>query len=126
MHQLAERHGGNKVCAIIIYSLTDFTSCGDTFDPSMAVMDLLDVHAAQGTRAPMGQGGFALFPHHPGTEAGIMELLDQRGDSVTVLPLRCSEDCVAHRFCQRQILDPLSGPIGGNLIAWNAPDLFSI
>ncbi|GGL85472.1 hypothetical protein GCM10011594_01420 [Nakamurella endophytica] len=62
-------------------------------------------------------------PHHPGTEFGVVELVDQRGDRG---PVALQAERVPHRREQRQVLDPLRRPVGLDLPGVDAPHLLGV
>ena len=60
-------------------------------------------------------------PHHARAESGIVEVLDQRLDGRLGLPKHAEE-----RRLQRQVLDPLRGPLGFQLGAGKTPDFLGV
>src|SRR5208283_4466641 len=62
-------------------------------------------------------------PHHPRTEARVVELLDERGYGGFVA---VRGEGVADHVPERQDLDPLRGPVRLDLGGWYAPHLFGV
>src|SRR5262245_16330872 len=98
----------------------------NAFDPPAFVSNPLDADSLYRLMTARGKQVFTMLPHHSGPESGIVELLNQRRDDPPVRCLPGADERVAQRFAQRQILDPLRGPIGGDLIARDAPDLLGV
>src|SRR5262249_50857768 len=76
--------------------------------------------------AAAGENVAAAFPHHPRPKPRIMELVYQRCDNLAVLGFACAEQRASNRLAQREVLDALRGPVGGNLVTGNAPDFFRV
>ena len=63
------------------------------------------------------------FPHHPWSEAGVFDLLNEAGD-VLLIAARCQG--VPYRSKKREVLDALSSPVCLQFVGWDAPYLFRI
>jgi hypothetical protein len=63
------------------------------------------------------------LPHHPGPVLRVLELLDQRGD---VLLVALRHEGVDDRLLQVEVLDPLRGEVGLELVGWDSPHLLGV
>ena len=67
------------------------------------------------------------FPHLAGTEPGIAEAIDQRlDDGAIALGLPADTEARDDGLVEVEPLDALGGPIGGDIVAVHAPDLFGV
>src|SRR5262245_39071164 len=68
------------------------------------------------------------FPEHAGAAAWVTEGVDQRLDDLATLGgfLLLGPQGVQDGGLQRESLDALSGPVGGDLLAAHSPDLFGV
>ena len=79
MDKFTQRHGRHKVPTVILKLLTACTPPGHAVDSAVTVLDTLDLHPLHCLGALTFDQASAPVPHHPRTKAGIVKLLDQRG-----------------------------------------------
>ena len=90
---------------------------------TVAVTDLRD-HLAELDRAALRLDELvAPLPHHARTVAGILELLDEARDLGLVA---LWGERVPDRGAQVEVLDPLGGPVGLDLVGRHAPHLLRV
>src|SRR4029453_17232465 len=63
---------------------------------------------------------------HARPEARILELVDQCRDDLAVTGSTRAQERVAEGLAERQVPDPLGGPVRRDLRAWNPPDLLRV
>src|SRR5262245_31895584 len=127
MDQLADRGGRNDVLAVRLVLLT--LSVGVRERPEAggfivtALADALAHFDIAAERPNLGRAG---LPHHTRAAARIAEGVEQRLDDRAILLRLLRSDGVPDGGAQRQALDPLGGPVGGNLLAAHAPHFFGV
>src|SRR5258708_351368 len=100
-------HRGDRVGALVV-RLAAIVGTDHSHRPPVAVVDpgrgSVEDHFGPGRLHKLG----AAFPHHARPELGVLEFLDQRRD---VLLVALGQDGVDDGAEQRQVLDPLGGPL---------------
>ena len=117
-HERAQRHRRHDVRARRLHPVSGRHHVGAAPTVSDAAHRVLEEERRTERRRALS----ARLPHHAGAELRVVEVLDQRGD----LPTRPQADRLSERHTERQILDALSGPVGGDLIGRHAPDLLGV
>ena len=82
-----------------------------TGDPSVFMFQLLHAVAQEGGASVPGQFFPAGLPHHARSEAGVVKLFDQGRHHFTSLTLPVLKQGIAQGLAQRQVADPLGGPV---------------
>ena len=93
----------------------------------LAVAALLHPAAQQNFAPHLPYARGARLPHHAGTQSRVAKRIDQSFDQLGLVPpASFGQQPILDRRCQRQTLDALGGPIGGNLLAAHAPHFFGV
>ncbi len=119
-HELAERdarqHGVDRHFdrpPVVLHRHSD--------DGVVVVVDRQGAVMAMNGDAAVGHAGLERLPHLPGSEARVVELLDQRRRLPTSQVQRREQG-----LPEREVLDPLHSPLGVDLRAGHAPHLLRV
>ncbi len=121
-HQGADGHGGDQVRHGVL-GLAPVAAGHHRHRGAVAVTDLGDPDLHDHLGPARLHLLLSPLPHHPGAVLGVLELLDEGGDLGLVA---LGEHGVDHGVQQRQVLDPLRRPVGGDLGGRDAPDLLGV
>ncbi len=109
--------------AFLLEKFARRVGAGDVRDAGFVPVDGLDAAVEENPAALFEDLIGRRLPHLAGAEAGIEKIADERlGRRRGFLALEGADDSLA----QGKSLDALRGPVGADLVAGNAPDLFGV
>src|SRR5450759_3330308 len=125
--QLADWNAGDEIRAAMLLEVSAGGARHNRVDESAFVLDGIDRAAEKDGRTLFAGDVRHAFPHLSRPESRISELIDQRRDDLAAVSGRPARDQRAAKHePEVEALDSLGGPVGGQLLGADAPNLFCV